>query len=77
MSKRETLGVAHNHIQAEKDGDEMTREQVIKLLKEVQAESDDIKEANSKADRTIRQFLLSLGYEDVVKEWDQTPKCYH
>lgn len=55
----------------------MTREQVIELLKQVQADSDDIKEANSKADRTIRQLLLSLGYEDVVKEWDQTPKCYH
>lgn len=36
----------------------MTREQVIKLLKEVQSDSDDIKEANSKADRTIRQLIL-------------------
>ena len=55
----------------------MTREEAIKALQEIhQDESWDIEAAHDIADDVLCDLLISLGYEDVVKEWEEVPKWY-
>lgn len=53
----------------------MTREEAILKLKEQQNDYD-IEVAHSRADDVLTELLTSLGYEDVVREWDLVPKWY-
>ena len=52
----------------------MTREEALKLLKE--ADSYDPERAHQEADDVLCELLKSLGYEDVVKAWDEVSKWY-
>jgi hypothetical protein len=53
----------------------MTREKAIARLKEQQNDGD-IEAAHGNADNILCDFLRSLGYEDVVKEYLEVPKWY-
>ena len=47
------------------------RKQLVKLQK-----SQDIEEAHGSADKILCSLLVSLGYEDIVKEYDKIGKWY-
>ena len=53
----------------------MTREEAIKLL-QVEQECDDPEGAHINADKILCEFLISLGYADVVAEWDKVKMWY-
>lgn len=53
----------------------MTKEEAIQKLK-LQQLSDDPEVAHSIADDILCELLKSLGYEDVVIEWEQIDKWY-
>ena len=53
----------------------MTKEQAIEKLKQ-QQEISDIELAHSHADGILCDFLKSLGFEDVVSEWEKVEKWY-
>jgi hypothetical protein len=52
----------------------MTREEAIKKLNEINKEYREL--AHIEADEILCQFLVSLGYQDVVDTWDEIPKWY-
>jgi hypothetical protein len=53
----------------------MTREEAIARLKELQT-GGDIEAEHSDADEVICMLLVSLGYQDVVDEWNKVEKWY-
>lgn len=53
----------------------MTREQAIAELKNCQ-EPGDTEAAHSVADEILCKLLRSLGYRDVVDEWEKVEKWY-
>lgn len=53
----------------------MSKEQIIESLKEEQA-SGDPEDAHRNADILLCQFLASLGYTDVVVEFEKIEKWY-
>ena len=53
----------------------MTKEETINELKK-QQNNGDIEVAHVKADQAICGFLISLGYQEVVDEWDKIDKWY-
>lgn len=53
----------------------MTREQAIEQLIEQQA-NDDPEVNHYKADVIICELLRSLGYDDVVDEWEAIERWY-
>ena len=53
----------------------MTREQAIAELKEAKA-SHDTEDAHMVADGVLCDLLASLGYKDVVEEWQKVRKWY-
>jgi hypothetical protein len=53
----------------------MTREEAITQLKEHQ-QNGDIESAHEQADNVLRELLITLGYQDVVDEFDQIEKWY-
>lgn len=55
----------------------MTREEAILELQRIKKDFDgDVEGQGSMADQVINEFLLSLGYEDVVAAWDDVPRWY-
>jgi len=53
----------------------MDREEAIAQLKE-QQNSGDKEIAHIEADKILCNLLVSLGYADVVEEWDKVGKWY-
>ena len=53
----------------------MNREEAIKALKREQ-ENDDIEIAHSTADDVLCELLISLGYGDVVSEYERVGKWF-
>jgi hypothetical protein len=53
----------------------MDKQQAIDELK-VQQKHKDPERAHENADEIICKFLKSLGYDDVVAEWDKVAKWY-
>lgn len=53
----------------------MTREEVLKKLKEAQ-DNRDTEMAHGDADDLLCDLLKSLGYEDVVTEYKRVDKWY-
>lgn len=53
----------------------MTREEAMTKLKLEQA-SGDIEVAHCNADGVLCELLKSLGYDDVVAEWEKIDKWY-
>lgn len=53
----------------------MTREKAIELLKKLQADGDP-ETCHMAADDILCELLVSLGYEDVVAEYDVIGKWY-
>ena len=53
----------------------MTKEEAIEQLKSLQNEYD-IERAHARADDVLCELLRTLGYEEVVKEWDEIDKWY-
>ena len=53
----------------------MTREEAIAALKKEQG-SDDIEGSHINADKVLCDLLISLGYGDVVDEFDKIEKWY-
>lgn len=53
----------------------MTREEAIEKLRALQT-SHDPESDHSEADKVICDLLTSLGYEDVVCEYDHVDKWY-
>lgn len=53
----------------------MTREQAVARLKELQT-GGDVEAEHSNADEVLCQLLNSLGYQDVVNEWNKVDKWY-
>jgi len=53
----------------------MTKEQAIQILKEQQT-NDDKESAHGIADDVLCNLLKTLGYRDVVEEWEKVPKWY-
>ena len=51
------------------------KEKIIKELKNEQ-NNDDIEMAHSNADDLLCEFLISLGYQDVVYEYNKVSKWY-
>jgi hypothetical protein len=47
----------------------MTKEQVIEKLRELQKSGDD--QAYEQATSVLCEFLIALGYADVVEEYDK------
>ena len=56
-------------------GDYISREEAIEKLKE-QQNNEDIEVAHSIADTILCRLLESLGYSDVVREYDRIEKWY-
>lgn len=56
-------------------GDCISREEAIEKLKE-QQNNEDIEVAHSIADTILCRLLESLGYSDVVREYDRVEKWY-
>ena len=52
----------------------MTKEEAIEQLKSI--ESGDTEACHCIADDILCEFLRSLGYGDVVDEWDNVDKWY-
>lgn len=53
----------------------MTREEAIERLKSWQGPTD-IEIAHGEADDVLCELLVSLGYQDVVDEWEKVDKWY-
>lgn len=53
----------------------MTREDAIEKLRAL-LDEDDVEAAHADADTVLANLLTSLGYEDVVRAWDEVPKWY-
>ena len=53
----------------------MTREEAIEKLKDEQ-KNDDIEMAHVRADDVLCDLLRSLGYGDVVEEYEKVEKWY-
>lgn len=53
----------------------MTKKEVLKKLLECH-EIVDPKTAHEEADKVLCEFLISLGYDDVVAEFDKVYKWY-
>ena len=58
-----------------KEPEIVTRESAVSSLLEIQQMSD-TECAHSAADGVLRRFLLSLGYDDVIREYDKVEKWY-
>ena len=56
-------------------GDYISKEEAIEKLKE-QQNNEDIEVAHSIADTILCRLLESLGYSDVVREYDRVEKWY-
>ena len=54
----------------------MTREEAINELRECEKMVSDPEGAHSMADDILCKLLISLGYQDVVDEWDKIEKWY-
>lgn len=55
----------------------MTREDALQALQKIAATAeDDIESAHSKADDVLCNLLVSLGYTDIVAEYDSIPKWF-
>ena len=54
----------------------MTREEAIAVLKELQGSGGDIEMDHIRADDVLCEILKTLGYEDVVIEYDAINKWY-
>ena len=52
----------------------MTREDAIEQLKF--ADNSDIESGHWRADEILCKLLISLGYQDVVDEWEKVRKWY-
>lgn len=70
----EVLGELKEKLANDK-GDYISREEAIEKLKE-QQNNEDIEVAHSIADTILCRLLESLGYSDVVKEYDRVEKWY-
>jgi len=55
--------------------DKMDKEEVIKKLKKL-VDNDDQEMAHVEADQILMDFLVSLGYEDIVNAYDEIGKWY-
>lgn len=53
----------------------MTREDAIFALKALQTSSD-IEAEHGSADEVLCALLISLGYQDVIDEWEKVEKWY-
>ncbi len=53
----------------------MTKDEVINILRDCQ-ESSDNEAAHIVADNALCDFLVSLGHEDIVKEFNNVGKWY-
>jgi len=53
----------------------MTKEEVIEELKRCQ-KIKDAGEAHCDADWALLNFLISLGFQDIVDEWHKVEKWY-
>jgi len=53
----------------------MTKEQAIQELKDAQ-ESGDIEVAHARADNVLCKLLTTLGYADVVAEYEKVEKWF-
>lgn len=53
----------------------MTREEALQQLKDQQI-GGDIEAEHWEADNILCRLLESLGYQDVVDEWDKVEKWY-
>jgi hypothetical protein len=62
-------------VRIERMEDEMTREQAIAELKDCQT-SGDTEATHSEADEVLCKFLIALGYQDIVDEWEKVDKWY-
>jgi hypothetical protein len=51
------------------ESDKMTKEQAIEKLRELQKSEDE--QAYEQATTVLCEFLISLGYADVVEEYDK------
>lgn len=60
---------------ANNKGDYISREEAIEKLKE-QQNNEDIEVAHSIADTILCRLLESLGYSDVIREYDRVEKWY-
>lgn len=54
----------------------MTREQAVAELVELHVKDGDTEIAHWLADRILKDLLVSLGYEDVVREYEKVDKWY-
>jgi hypothetical protein len=55
----------------------MTREEAIASLKKIHEEyGADVESDHLFADEILCELLISLGYEDVVFEWEKIDKWY-
>ncbi|HDC4311279.1 TPA: hypothetical protein ACOEGN_001450 [Enterobacter kobei] len=54
----------------------MTREEAIAVLKELQGSGGDVEMDHIRADDVLCEILKTLGYEDVVIEYDAINKWY-
>ena len=57
------------------EGGPMTRDKALIKLRKLQ-KSGDTESAHSSADYILCQLLERLGYEDVVREWEEVDKWY-
>lgn len=53
----------------------MNEQDAINILKECQ-ESGDTESAHAEADNLLCQFLIDLGYVDLVEEYNKVDKWY-
>ena len=53
----------------------MTKEKAIQMLKQEQ-QNFDTEAAHAKADDILCELLISLGYQDVVAEYNKANKWY-
>ncbi|EKS1202973.1 hypothetical protein L8O18_06110 [Enterobacter asburiae] len=54
----------------------MTREEAIAVLKELQGKGGDVEMDHIRADDVLCEMLKTLGFEDVVIEYDAINKWY-
>jgi len=56
---------------------EPNKEEVIRRLKKLQSDFIDTEVGHGKADDILCEFLISLGYADIVREYEKVEKKWY